>query len=156
MKLTVWWIIIIVNILNFFTINKALSADNNPLLSQTLARVNTASRQQVYSANAQFWGLLATGVNQISTVTFYTELNNRLSIGITLPQKCLLIFEITKTIITKVTQYCPDQKIDKSSDYTNWMISHNQMMREIKMIAPSVKLDNPLYIRKQAFWLIKY
>ncbi|MEA5510664.1 hypothetical protein VB715_12900 [Crocosphaera sp. UHCC 0190] len=124
-------------------------------LSWELGRVNITTIQKYYPAKAQFWGRIANGVNQPSTVTLYPK-KNQLLVIIILPQNCGRIFQITQNKITKVTHTCPHQDSDESLDYVNWTVVHNPLDKQIKMIAPATSIDNPLYIRKQAFWLITY
>lgn len=147
---------IIIALLALFNINQVKVISNKTFLENKLARVNLNPRQKSYAATAKFWGLIADGVNQVSTVTLYPNLDERVLVTIILPQNCTRIFEINDTKITKVTYDCPKQNIDESSNYTDWFAFHDPTIREIKMIAPPVKLNNPIYIRQQAFWIIQY
>ncbi|MDJ0579573.1 hypothetical protein [Crocosphaera sp.] len=130
-----------------------VKTDFQPL--NEIAIVNPQPRQKSYAATAQFWGRVATGVKQPSTITLYPKQENRLLVIMILPQKCGRFFEIDDHKIQKVTYSCPEQEKDESADYTNWKVEHNVLMKEVKMIAPPAN-SNPLYIRNEAFWLIKY
>ena len=129
--------------------------ENNFQLLNKIAIVNPQPRQKSYSAIAQFWGRVANGVKQPSTVTLYPNQENRLLVIIILPQDCGRFFEIYNQKIEKVTYGCSEEKKDESNDYTNWKVEHNSLTQEVKMIAPPAN-SNPLYIRDEAFWLIKY
>ncbi|ACB49484.1 hypothetical protein cce_0132 [Crocosphaera subtropica ATCC 51142] len=120
-----------------------------------LAIINLQPRQKSYTATAQFWGRLATGVKQPSTVTLYPNQEHRLLVIIILSQKCGRFFEIYDQQIKKVTYSCSQEDKDESADYTDWKVEHNSLTKEIKMITPAAK-NNPLYIRQEAFWLINY
>ncbi len=147
---------IIITLLIFFNINQLKAASHETFLENKLARVDLYPRQESYAATAKFWGLIANGVNQVSTVTLYPNSDNRLLVTIILPQNCTRIFEINETKITNVIYNCPEKKFDESANYTDWFAFHDSTIREIKMVAPPVKSDNPIYIRKQAFWMIQY
>lgn len=120
-----------------------------------LAIVNPQPIQRSYTATAQFWGRIATGVKQPSTVTLYPNQENRLLVIIILSQKCGRFFDIHDQKIKKVTYICSQEEKDESADYINWKIDHNALTKEIKIISPPAN-TNPLYIRNEAFWLIKY
>ncbi len=128
---------------------------NNFKGSNNIAIVNPNPVQKSYTATAQFWGRVATGVKQRSTVTLYPNQENRLLVIIILSQQCGRFFEVYDQKIKKVTYSCPEQEKDESADYTNWKVEHNSLTKEVKMIAPPAK-SNPLYIRNEAFWLIEY
>lgn len=117
--------------------------------------VNPNPRQKSYTATAQFWGRVATGVKQPGTVTLYPDQENRLFVIVILSKKCGRFFEIHNQKIKKVTYSCPEEEKDESADYTNWKVKHNALTKEVKMIAPAVN-NNPLYIRNESFWLIQY
>ncbi len=129
--------------------------ENNLESLNNIAILNLQPIQKSYTATAQFWGRLATGVKQPGTVTLYPKQENRLLVIIIVSQKCGRFFEINGHKIKKVTYSCPEQEKDESSDYTNWKVEHNALTKEVKMIAPAAK-NNPLYIRNDAFWLIDY
>ncbi|WP_107668865.1 hypothetical protein [Cyanothece sp. BG0011] len=120
-----------------------------------IAIINPQPRQKSYTATAQFWGRLATGVKQPGTVTLYPKQENRLLVIIILPQNCGRFFEIHNQKIKKVTYNCSEQEKDESADYTNWKVEHNGLTKEVKMISPAAP-NNPLYVRNEAFWLIEY
>ncbi|MGB5595127.1 MAG: hypothetical protein WBM32_22360 [Crocosphaera sp.] len=124
-------------------------------LLNDIAIINPQPRQKSYTATAQFWGRVATGVKQPSTVTLYPGQENRLLVIIILSEKCGRFFEIYDQTIKKVTHSCTEEEKDESADYTNWKVEHNSLTKEVKMISPAAK-NNPLYIRQEAFWLIKY
>ncbi len=134
---------------------EALKRDNNIQLFNHIAIINTQPLQKSYTATAQFWGRIANGVKQPSTVTLYPKQENRLLVILILPQKCGRFFEINNEKIKKVSYSCPEQEKDESADYTNWKVEHNSLTKEVKMIAPAAN-NSPLYIRNEAFWLIKY
>ena len=129
--------------------------ENNFKWLNNIAIVNPNPVQKSYTATAQFWGRVATGVKQPSTVTLYPNQENRLLVIVILSQNCGRFFELYAQKIKKVTYSCPEQEKDESADYTNWKFEHNSLTKEVKMIAPPAK-SNPLYIRNEAFWLIKY
>ena len=134
---------------------ETLKRENNIQFFNHIAIINTQPLQKSYSATAQFWGRLATGVKQPSTVTLYPNQENRLLVIIILSQQCGRFFEVYDQKIKKVTYSCPEQEKDESADYSNWKVEHNSLNKEVKMIAPMAN-NNPLYIRNEAFWLIKY
>ena len=129
--------------------------ENEFNLLNNIAIVNPNPIRKSYTATAQFWGRVATGVKQPSTVTLYPNQENRLLVIIILSQQCGRFFEIYNQKIKKVTYSCPEQEKDESADYTNWKVEHTSLNKEVKMIAPMAN-NNPLYIRNEAFWLIKY
>ncbi|MDJ0658054.1 MAG: hypothetical protein QNJ42_01040 [Crocosphaera sp.] len=124
-------------------------------LLNNIAIVNPNPVQKSYTATAQFWGRVATGVKQPSTVTLYPSQENRLLVIVILSKKCGRFFEIYDQKIKKVTYSCPEQEKDESADYTNWKVEHNSLTKEVKIISPAVN-NNPLYIRNESFWLIQY
>ncbi|HAC65174.1 MAG TPA: hypothetical protein DCF68_17000 [Cyanothece sp. UBA12306] len=136
--------------------NQARARENINFLPSQLTRVNLNPNRESYPAKAKFWGLVANGVNQVGIVTLYSNSNQRLSVTIILPQNCSRIFKINQTKIIQVTYKCDKKKVDESSRYSKWIAFHNATTREVQMMAPLVKVDNPLYIRKQAFWIIQY
>ncbi len=138
-----------------FNIPEVSKTQNELKLSNNLAIVNPQPMQKSYTATAQFWGRLATGVKQPSTVTLYPNQENRLLVIIILSQKCGRFFDIEYQIIKKVTYSCSQEEKDESANYINWKIDHNSLAKEIRMISPPAN-NNPLYIRNEAFWLIKY
>lgn len=138
-----------------FYIPQFSQIENNLTSFKNIAILNLQPIQKSYTATAQFWGRLATGVKQPSTVTLYPNQENRLLVIIILPQNCGRFFEINGHKINKVTYSCPEQEKDESADYDNWKVEHNSLTKEIKMIAPAAK-NNPLYVRDEAFWLIEY
>ncbi|EAZ88829.1 hypothetical protein [Crocosphaera chwakensis] len=138
-----------------FYIPQLTQIENNFKLLDNIAILNLQPLQKSYTATAQFWGRLATGVKQPSTVTLYPNQENRLLVIIILSQKCGRFFEIYDQKIKKVTYSCPQEEKDESGDYTNWKVERNSLTKEVKMIAPATN-NNTLYIRNEAFWLIKY
>ena len=139
----------------FFNISEISKTQNEFKLSNDLAIVNPQPIEKSYTATAQFWGRLATGVKQPSTVILYPNQENRLLVIIIISQKCGRFFDIHDQTIKKVTYMCSQEEKDESADYINWKVTHNSLAKEIKMISPPVN-TNPLYIRNEAFWLIKY
>ncbi|ACK64672.1 hypothetical protein PCC8801_0583 [Rippkaea orientalis PCC 8801] len=154
--LTIVGLLISILIWDFLNFKKLTAKETINLVPTEITRVNLTTSEQSYPAKARFWGLVANGVNQVSTVTLNSNSNQRLLVTIILPENCRRVFEITETKITKVIHDCPSQKIDESSQYAEWVAFHNATTREVQMIAPPIKVENPLYIRKQAFWLIQY
>ena len=132
-----------------------LSIKSDFKLINTLAIINHQPRQKSYRATAQFWGRLATGVKQPSTVTLYPNRENRLLVIIIISSDCGRFLQINAQKIQKVTYSCSQEERDESTNYTNWKVNHDLLTKEIKIIAPKAK-NNPLYIREEAFWLIKY
>lgn len=143
------------SLLLLFNTPELSKIQDNFKLSNNLAIINAQPIGKSYTATAQFWGRLAKGVTQPSTVTLYPTQKNRLLVIIILSEECGRFFEINGQIITKVTYSCPQEEKDESADYINWKVEHNSLNKDIKMIAPMTN-QNPLYVRNQAFWLIKY
>ncbi|MDJ0599332.1 MAG: hypothetical protein QNJ37_10880 [Crocosphaera sp.] len=146
---------LLMSLLLLFDTSKLLKIQYNFKWFNNIAIINTQPIQKSYTATAQFWGRVATGVKQPSTVTLYPNQENRLLVIIILSKKCGRFFEIYEQEIKKVIYSCPQQEKDESADYTNWKIEHNALTKEVKLIAPPAN-NNPLYIRNEAFWLIKY
>ena len=146
---------LLMSLLLLFNTSELSKVKNNFFPSNTIAIVNPQPRQKSYAATAQFWGRVANGVKQPSTVTLYPKQENRLLVIMILPQDCGRFFEIDDQQIKKVTYSCPEQEKDESADYQNWKVEHNSLMKEVKIIAPPAN-SNPLYIRDEAFWLIQY
>ena len=85
---------LLMSLLLLFNTSELSKVKNNFFPSNTIAIVNPQPRQKSYAATAQFWGRVANGVKQPSTVTLYPKQENRLLVIMILPQDCGRFFEI--------------------------------------------------------------